>query len=408
MPAMRAVRLATGQTLHPFGDAVGDVPVLNVALAQAQEAALRAAGLEPADAPLPDEPFLVYADRCWFTARLAATLAKGPPGRLRWQNPDLVRDAGAFQPDPERPELAVQPAGAPVSLDGPDLCPDIGFHGFELGKPHPAWAHAQRGAMAVGPRLAHSVVHWSDLVRANLLALSARAEDAREDWENGGLYTRLRMVGEVLWRAGWPSRARIARALAPIGKRCKIHPTAVVEACEIGDDVEIGPFAVVRASVIGDGVRIDPYVTVGLSILGPGVRVSQAGMLNLCVVYPGALVSEGGGYQMCVIGRDAFLAKTATVLDLSFGRTIKSPVARVGGEVAVADTETYFMGAAIGHRAKVGAGVRICYGASVPNDVLLVAPADTLFRRFPADAEGTLTVREGTAVRVDAGRGSTG
>jgi carbonic anhydrase/acetyltransferase-like protein (isoleucine patch superfamily) len=163
--------------------------------------------------------------------------------------------------------------------------------------------------------------------------------------------------------------------------------------------VEVGPFAIVRGSVLGNRVKVDPYCTVGLSVIGDGARVGRMAMVNLCVVYPGAFVSEGGGWQMCVIGRDAFCAKTATVLDLSFGKTIRSPH---GG--AKADTEVYFLGAAIGHRARVGAGVRICYGASVPNDVLLVAPPDTLFRTFPEGLQGALTVRDGVAVPVESVR----
>lgn len=396
---MRAVRLTTGSLLHPFGDAVGEVLVGNRRLEDLQREALTFAGIELVASPPSGEPFLVFSDRCWFTPRLARALARaaeaGRTGRFTWTNKDLIRDAGPFQADPGRPELSIQPAGGGVSLDGPDLSLELVFHALPGTEAHPAWAHVQRGPLAIGSALAHGIHHWSDLLRANLLSLAARAEEAREDWETGGLGARLELVGGVLWRAGGLTRARIARGLGHEGKRCKIHPTAIVEACELGDDVEIGPFAIVRGSVLGDRVKVDPYVTLGLSVVGEGARVGRAAMINLSVVYPGAFVSEGGGWQMCVVGRDAFCAKTATVLDLSFGNTIRSPMDGVK-----ADTEVYFLGAAIGHRARIGAGVRICYGASVPNDVLLVAPADTLFRTFPEGLTGALTVRDGVAVPV--------
>lgn len=393
---MRAIRLPTGSPLAPFGDAPGEVLVANEPLAAAQDRALRTAGLEPAEAPDPHAPYLVYSDRCWFTSRLVASLAAaGRPGRLLLQDPNLVRDAGVFQPDPARPELAVRPPGAPVSLEGDDLPVDLTFHSVPLTDPHPAYAHAQRGPFVIGSRLAHSIVHWSDLLRANLLALAAKAEEAREDWEQGGLWARLGLIGGVLWRAKGLSRVALARGLGHEGKGCKIHPTAIVEACELGDGVEVGPFCILRGCMLGDGVKVDPYVTVGLSVVGAGARLGRGLMLNLSVVYPGAFVSEGGGYQMCVIGRDAFLAKTAVALDLSFGRSIRTVHAGVS-----VDTESYFLGAAVGHRAKIGAGVRLAYGVAVPNDALLVAPPDTLFRRFPEQATEPLTVVDGVAVPV--------
>ena len=60
----------------------------------------------------------------------------------------------------------------------------------------------------------------------------------------------------------------IARRIGTEGKNCKIHPTAVIEACEIGDNA-IGPYAVVRASIIGDGAVIEEHAAADLSVLGP-------------------------------------------------------------------------------------------------------------------------------------------
>ena len=57
--------------------------------------------------------------------------------------------------------------------------------------------------------------------------------------------------------ASWDGAAwtALARALLPIPKSARIHPTAVIEACIIGEGVEIGPFACVRGSVLGDGCK---------------------------------------------------------------------------------------------------------------------------------------------------------
>lgn len=397
---MFALRLATGTRIAPFGDPVGDVLVGNTPLARLQEEACRAAGLEvrdvTAESPPADGPHLVFTDRCWFTPRLLRRFAADPtPGRLRLDAADWTRDLGPFQPDPARPELAMRPGGAPPGLEGPDRPFDAGFHPLAMNDPHPAFAHAVRGPMAVSAHMAQSVLHWSDLLRVNLLSLAARAEEAREDWETGGLWKRVELVAGVLGRAKGLSRRRIALGLGHVGKRVKIHETAIVEACEIGDDVEIGPYSIVRGCVLGDRVKVDPYCTLGLAIVGEGARIGRMAMVNVSVVYPGAFVSEGGGWQMCVIGRDAFLAKTSAALDLSFGGTI-----RVRQDGASVDTGSFFLGSCIGHRAKLGAFVRLAYGSEVPNDVLLVAPAEHLFRKLPEDAAGTWTMRDGAVAPV--------
>jgi len=399
--AVRAVRLPTSTRLAPFGDAPGEAPVpvwsggrARVAtLAEAQLAAVTAAGLEPADTPDPGAPTLVYTDRTWFTPGFLRAVAAAGAGRVVLSDPDWLRETGSLQPDPARPEVAVLPAGAPLGLEGPDRPLDLRLRHPPVERQHPAFAHAQRGGFPVGARMVHGVHHWTHLLRVGLLALAGRAEEAREDWESASFVGKLGMALPVLGRARSLSPARIAASLAPRGRNTRIHPTAVIEACEIDDDVEIGPFALCRASVLGRGARVDAYAQVAASVVGPGARVGTEAMVNLCVLWPGAFVSSGGGWQMCVFGRDAFVAKTATALDLSFGRTIS-----VEADGQRVDTEGWFLGSAFGHRARVGAGVRIAYGQSIPNDVLLVAPADDLFRRIPADATGTLTVKDGVVV----------
>jgi carbonic anhydrase/acetyltransferase-like protein (isoleucine patch superfamily) len=247
--------------------------------------------------------------------------------------------------------------------------------------------------MAIGPCLVHEVWHWSHITRVNLLALAAEAERARADWERGGIFARLGMLLPVLWRARSVQPAALARALLPIPKSARIHPTAVIEACIIGEGVEVGPFACVRGSVLGEGCKIDAYANVNVSVIGPKAQAGRGAMINLCVLYAGAFVSAGGGFQMCVFGRDSFVAMTATMLDLSFGRTIRvdTPEGRM-------DTEGYFLGGAIGHGAKIGAGVRIGYGVAVPNDVLLVAPTGDLIRSIvPGEAGQALSATDGVA-----------
>lgn len=380
---MIAVRVPTGRTLTPFGDPVADTPILNRPLHAVQAAAVQAAGLTLADTPPADAPYLCFGDSTWFTPPLLRAFAAGGTGRLRVDDADFLRDTAPLQPERGRYFLAVRAPGQPPGFDGPDRPMDLGLRHTPANAPHPAFAHAFRGDVALGPQLVHELWHWSHVPRVNLLALAFEAEATRSAWEAGGLWTRLGLLLPVLWRAKSLHPAALARALLPIPKSARIHPTAVIEACIVGEGVEIGPFACVRGSVLGDGCKVDAYASLNLAVVGPGAQVGRGAMVNLSVLYERAFVSSGGGYQMCVFGRESFVAMTATMLDLSFGRTI-----RVDTPEGRADTEGYFLGGAVGHRARIGAGVRIGYGVAIPNDTLVVAPTPDLIRRVEPGAPG--------------------
>ncbi len=380
---MIAVRVDVGRSFGPFGDAVRDAPVLNSPLRDVQARAIAAAGLRLADGAPANEPYLCFGDCTWFTAEALRRFVAGGPGRLRVDDPDFLRDTGPLQPTRGLYFLAVRQAGQAPGFDGPERVVDLGLRHSPAKPPHPAFAHAYRGDVALGAAMVHELWHWSHVTRVNLLALAAQAEDARVIWDTGGLMARIGLILPVLWRAKSLHPAALARALLPIPKSAKIHPTAVIEACVIEEDVEIGPFACVRGSVLGRGCKVDAYASLNLAVVGPGAQVGRGAMVNLCVLYAGAFVSSGGGFQMCVFGRDSFVAMTAMMLDLSFGRTI-----RVDTEDGRADTDGYFLGGAIGHRAKIGAGVRIGYGVAIPNDTLLVAPSGDLVRRVEPGEPG--------------------
>lgn len=391
---MKAVRIAVGRPFAPFGDAPGETRVLTGTLAEAQARALDAAGFTRVDTPPADEPYLVYSDRVWFTASFLRAVNGAGVGRVRVRDATFLAQTGPLQTDAARPEVAVVAAGGPPSLDGPDLEVDLALRPAPPMELHPAFRHAQQ-PLVTGTRLVHGIEHWSHVLRVNLLALVATAEEAKADFEAAPLWKRAWMVLVVLLRARSLTGPAIARALNRIGKNCKIHPTAVIEASQLGDNVEVGAYALVRGCVVGDGAKIEDYAHASVSVIGAGARLGRTCMFNFCVAYPGAFVSAGGGWQMSAFGRDSFVAMTATGYDLSFG----GPV-RVVHDNIVVSAQTHFLGVCVGHRAKIGAHVRMGYGMAVPNDAFVVAPADGTLRKWPAGLEGPVTIRDGTAVPV--------
>jgi acetyltransferase-like isoleucine patch superfamily enzyme len=65
---------------------------------------------------------------------------------------------------------------------------------------------------------------------------------------------------------------------------------------------------------------------------------------------------------------------------------------------------THFLGSAVGHRAKLGAGVRLGYGVAVPNDTLIVAPSADVLRRWAEVSGPVVTVVDGVAVPLPTAR----
>ena len=94
-------------------------------------------------------------------------------------------------------------------------------------------------------------------------------------------------------------------------QNCKDSSLAVIEACEIGDNVEIGPYALMRANIIGDDA--DEEHT-DLSVLGPNSRTARYAMINLCVLMEDAAVN--GGFQMSLYGKGCFVADAGVILSL--------------------------------------------------------------------------------------------
>lgn len=393
---MKAFCLKTGRRIAPFNEPIGETMVDGQTLAEVQVGALQAAGCTVVDEPPEGEPYLLYSDRTWFTSEAIRRLIAAGKGQFRASDDVWFEWSGAQQQTaaPGIYELAV--VQGPPTFDACEPVDiDMSLHDMDLNIRHKAFQHAVDTLVRVGPAMVHQMDHWVHIVRVNQLVLIARAEDARWEWASSGFLGRLRMVLRLLWQVRSLNRWRIPRRLCEIGKDVSIHPTAVVEFSRIGDGCEIGPHAVVRGSMLAPGVKVDSHGIVNASVLGTGAQVGRYGHVSLCSLYPGAMVSTGGGFQCCVFGRDSFMAWGSTILDLSFGSSIK--VESGGPGTARVDSKQYFLGSAIGHDAKIGNGVKIGYGVTVPNQAVLVDGGEMLRDWGDAPTDEAVVIRNGVA-----------
>jgi len=375
---------------------VAEVQILGRSLAQTQGEAIAAAGLTQVETPPADQPYLLLSDRTWVTeATLRALISQAQaPARLQVTDATWLATASGLQEltAPGVFEVGLVPAGGSPDFDSlPPVPIDLAVETRPAPKEHPALAHAMPDSIPFTDAGIHQVDHWLHILRTNWMALSCTiAREVRgfsqkpwwaKAWKFLGLLLKVRSLRPD----------KLARGISHFGKGCRIHPTAVIEASVLGENVEVGPFSVVRGSLLGDGVRIEDQATINASVLGAGARVGRRGTANLCVLYEGAFVSAGNGFQASVFGKGSFLAWSVTLFDISFGRPIR--VWHRGEKVS---SETYFLGAAVGHRARIGGKVQLGYGSEVPNDSLLVADAGEALRNWQ-EGEGPHRVVGGCA-----------
>lgn len=232
--------------------------------------------------------------------------------------------------------------------------------------------------------------HWLQLLWANLLGLPpflwrtlAGRNVVAVAWNIGTavLATRSvdpRVVSGRLWRKG---------------RNCRIHPTAVVEGCWLGDNVDIGANAVVRASVLADGAAVEELAMVEGCVFGPGARAQRTAMVKYSVLAERAVC--GGISQLSVLDRDAAVKLTATLMDQGLGQGVR---VQAGGQLRRAPIG--LAGVCVGEGSVVGAGVQIAPGRMVPAGLEILPPPGNVVSRIPADASGKLVVQGGTLVPV--------
>jgi carbonic anhydrase/acetyltransferase-like protein (isoleucine patch superfamily) len=397
----RVVRVASGRVVAPWGDPVSRVRILGMPLEERQDRVLAGMGLR-------------------WNAEMSADEAAATPaaaGELRWRDDVDVTPAalraflkaagveGGRMCTLERParagELEVEPSGSSFRFEGADqatrrVAVTLGPSERDVTVPPRGFGGTMRTtgpfrsetAWWITDRTATTIAHWSHVLRANLSALPAAFGEnlVRQPWR-------------VLWTwARSPLQAGGGR-LAVVGKRCRIHPTARLEMCILGDDVEVGAYSVLRGCVLGDGARVEDHVTARGAVVGPGAHLGNYCLFNISVLGARSSISHIGA-QATVVGDETFIATFASLLDLNLTGNIRVP-----WEGRLADTGTPFLGCAVGHRVRMGAGTWVAQGRAIPNDITLVAQPHGMLARIPTDvAPGVYAVEDGRLVPVSAPR----
>ena len=240
--------------------------------------------------------------------------------------------------------------------------------------------------LPISDRLVMPTWHWLQIMWANLLGLGPFL------WR--GLMGR--NIVEVIFKGLFAvCRAlsfrpqRVGAKLGRVGKGCRIHPSAVVEGCWLGDHVEIGANAVVRGSVLGDNTLVEDLAMVEFSVLDVGARVQRQAMVKFSTLGPNS--AAGGLMQLGVLDKDAALKRTGVLMDVSFGQ----------GVSIIADGQRFaaplsMAGCCVGHGSTVGAGVQVAAGRCIPPDLAIVSGPSSTVVRIPDGLEGLAMVVDGS------------
>jgi acetyltransferase-like isoleucine patch superfamily enzyme len=192
------------------------------------------------------------------------------------------------------------------------------------------------------------VSHWAELLRANLLAISATQLD-RPRWLQ---------VLRYLWAALRAGSLRLEKALGKfnkIGDGCTIHPSAVLEGCVVGDFVTIGAGAYLRGCVVADDARVEAQALCDLSYIGKDAHIQRRAHVGMSVILEEARV--GGFVQVSVVGRRAATKVYSVTTDMKVEGRVK-----VDTPLGLREIDIGYLGTCFGHGSFVGSGVWLAPG----------------------------------------------
>lgn len=391
LDGVSAVRLPA-PPLDGLSGPPGALPMLQLTLAEQQERALIECGVRFKDAP-PTRGQVALREDVFITPKTVQALLDVAEGkdlvaRIGGRSGALAAELGLSTPD--EPLLAWLAGGGEATAERLAAAAVVELDPEErlIEMPVP---RSQFGVdvieLPLTERLLLPCGHWLQLLWANLLGMVPFL------WR--GLAGR--NVAEAAWtlslaaiRAGSVRPERVAAKLGRRGKNCRIHPSAVVEGCWLGDEVQIGANAVVRGAVLGDGAAVEDLAMVEFSVMAPGARVQRQGMLKFSVAGPDA--SIGGVMQLGVLDQGAAVKRGALMMDMAFGQQI-----RVRHRGVLCAAPLGLAGVCVGKGTLIGAGVQVAGGRAVPaglqiavgSNVLVRIPDDLTAQRF-AVKNGTL------------------
>lgn len=180
-----------------------------------------------------------------------------------------------------------------------------------------------------------------------------------------------------------------------IGRNCRIHPTAILEGCVVGDGVEIGPFSYLRSSVIGDKAVMREKSSVKMSYVGPGAFIMGADLVNSYVGAESSIFAPM--LYNAVFGERGFLSGGSGFADFIVGAA-SIPATIEGKQVP---SGLPFLASGVGDGCFLGANLVFSPGRSIPDGTRLLDHG--LIKSVPTTPDGTYVVSGTDLIQIPDG-----
>ena len=331
---MRVLKLET--ELQPFGDRVGEIPLLDHSLES-----LRTRELERARIP---SSAITMADYAFATAPVLEAFRRQSP----IDKP--VRLALAAQ----SPNRIFTPVSS-VEHREEQLLYDI-----YLNAPVDWSLERLRLESQV------SLIRLPTRSRRRFLPKLGAAPHHIDYPTNGILAAHIEHWVHVLWLAPCLVPSLLGKKSNLVGENVRIHPKATLDGAVIGDNTVVGPGCVVRDSYIGPDSYLSDYTKVRHSVLGRKTHTLADASFSHVVSFGGATLANLL-LRDVLLGHDCFVTTGVIFWNQSLDKPVH--VLHQGREVS---TEKMALGGCAGHGCVLGARAIVAPGRALPNRTTVV------------------------------------
>jgi len=386
---VKAYVVANPTALPPFGKPVSAFRFKEGTLGERLESQLRAAGLEVVRVDRADQATprsIVVTDDVvlskHFLSRFLAAIAdpaRSYQAEIECGRFTLLASASAPEiwralPLTYRGDTAATPA--PVRLQPTAV--------FEFTEGLPARMHLMTDIKVYFFDIwAVPIAYWFDLQTASSLYTRELVADLIGKF-------RGKVPGRIL--SWFTSSPWVMSKCNRIGKKTRIHRTAILEGCVVGDGVEIGPYAYLRSSVIGDGAVIREKSSIKMSYIGPKAFIMGSDVVN---TYVGAETSIFTPMLYNVLfGERGFLSGGSGFADFILGAA--SIPATINGKQVQSGLP--FLASGIGDDCFIGANLLFAPGRTIPDGTKLLDHG--LIKQVPTKPDGSFVVSGTDLVQI--------
>lgn len=229
----------------------------------------------------------------------------------------------------------------------------------------------------------HRLKTWPDILTAQSLIAKESAVTS---------ISILRKFVPEKWLSSILTHPVLAKLGNRIGKNCRIHPTAHIEASIIGDNVEIGPYCYIRGSIVGSGAVVREFSSVKVSCIGKNSQIPQCNMFN-SYIGSNSLTTTFALFHS-VMGNSTFVGGAVGFTDLN--SHLQNIQAVLDNKNPAVKTDYLFLGSAVAEHSFIATGLFFQSGRLIPHHTTLlnnntITKADFAAEKYYVAMNGKIT-----------------